>query len=191
MVLNGDTHAGTTGVRAGCHASHHASFAVMARPSGKPAGSGCPSLTQHQRQACSSRSGCAALSRRGLRFMHPGKLTPGRKGHRRFACRAPSLRRNPAHVHPGAVHPFTSLSPGLRQPQPGWLSRDTAVLPQNFLPEGRQKLSRPPRTSAPGRGRLRPAAKVLKRVKVIPPGTPQQASAKRQHRGSRNSTGDG
>ncbi|AXZ45961.1 single-stranded DNA-binding protein (plasmid) [Citrobacter freundii] len=27
-------------------------------------------------------------------------------------------------------------------------------------------------------------------MKVIPPGTPQQAPAKRQHRGSRNSTGD-
>ncbi|WGE31045.1 single-stranded DNA-binding protein (plasmid) [Edwardsiella tarda] len=35
------------------------------------------------------------------------------------------------------------------------------------------------------------AAKVLKRVKVIPPGTKQQAPAKRQNRGSRNSTGDG
>ncbi|HHT2894805.1 TPA: single-stranded DNA-binding protein, partial [Klebsiella pneumoniae] len=33
--------------------------------------------------------------------------------------------------------------------------------------------------------------KVLKRVKVIPPGTEQQVPAKRQHRGSRNSTGDG
>ncbi|HHT2893249.1 TPA: hypothetical protein ACTYS2_004091 [Enterobacter hormaechei] len=58
--MNGDTFTGTTGVRAGCHAPHHARLAVMARPSGKPSGSGCPSLTQHQRQACSDRNGRAA-----------------------------------------------------------------------------------------------------------------------------------
>ncbi|HHA2230602.1 TPA: single-stranded DNA-binding protein [Enterobacter ludwigii] len=34
------------------------------------------------------------------------------------------------------------------------------------------------------------AAKVLKRVKVIPEGIQQQVPAKHQHRGSRNSTGD-
>ncbi|EAW1288481.1 TPA: hypothetical protein ACJGVM_003722 [Salmonella enterica subsp. enterica serovar Welikade] len=35
------------------------------------------------------------------------------------------------------------------------------------------------------------AAKVLKRVKVTTRGTEQQVPAKRQNRGSRNSTGDG
>ncbi|MDF6315661.1 single-stranded DNA-binding protein, partial [Escherichia coli] len=34
------------------------------------------------------------------------------------------------------------------------------------------------------------AAKVLKRVKFIPQGIQQQVPAKRQNRGSRNSTGD-
>ncbi|AXD74627.1 single-stranded DNA-binding protein [Salmonella enterica subsp. enterica serovar Java] len=35
------------------------------------------------------------------------------------------------------------------------------------------------------------AAKVLKRVMAVPEGTEQQLPAKRQNRGSRNSTGDG
>ncbi|HGE8081467.1 TPA: single-stranded DNA-binding protein, partial [Salmonella enterica] len=35
------------------------------------------------------------------------------------------------------------------------------------------------------------AAKVLKRVMAVPEGTEQQVPAKRQNRGSRNSTGDG
>ncbi|EHG2954973.1 hypothetical protein J3704_004224 [Salmonella enterica subsp. diarizonae serovar 61:z52:z53] len=45
-----------------------------------------PGLSQRQRQACSIRSGCAApFTRRILRFMHPGKLTPGCKAQRLFA----------------------------------------------------------------------------------------------------------
>ncbi|WP_074441989.1 single-stranded DNA-binding protein [Salmonella enterica] len=64
-------------------------------------------------------------------------------------------------------------------------------IPQNFLPKSRQKLLR----SAPGQSfpvvAVMPhAAKVLKRVKFIPQGIQQQVPAKRQNRGSRNSTGD-
>ncbi|EIJ8345316.1 hypothetical protein U9E94_004327 [Salmonella enterica] len=45
-----------------------------------------PRLSQRQRQACCDRSGHAALfTRRILRFLHPGKLTPGCKAQRRFA----------------------------------------------------------------------------------------------------------
>ncbi|ELC5340079.1 hypothetical protein RJL32_003825 [Salmonella enterica] len=43
-------------------------------------------LSQRQRQACCDRSGHAApFTRRILRFLHPGKLTPGCKAQRRFA----------------------------------------------------------------------------------------------------------
>ncbi|EOP0205565.1 single-stranded DNA-binding protein [Escherichia coli] len=64
-------------------------------------------------------------------------------------------------------------------------------IPQNFLPKSRQKLLR----SAPGQSEtavavMPLAAKVLKRVKFIPQGIQQQVPAKRQNRGSRNSTGD-
>ncbi|WP_205418924.1 hypothetical protein, partial [Enterobacter hormaechei] len=54
--------------------------------------------------------------------LRPGKLTPGRKGQRRFACRAPTLRRVPAHCLPV---PHTRMSPcrlGLIQPQPAALT---------------------------------------------------------------------
>lgn len=45
-----------------------------------------PRLSQRQRQACCDRSGHAALfTRRILRFLHPGKLTPGCKAQHRFA----------------------------------------------------------------------------------------------------------
>ncbi|OLP11864.1 hypothetical protein AGG97_18515 [Klebsiella michiganensis] len=50
-------------------------------------------------RAVSAGGYAAPFTRRDLRFMPPGKLTPGRKGQRRFACRAPTLRRVPAHVH--------------------------------------------------------------------------------------------
>ncbi|RSK63182.1 single-stranded DNA-binding protein [Enterobacter huaxiensis] len=52
-------------------------------------------------------------------------------------------------------------------------------------------MSRSPRTSASAGGVHAPAAKVLKRVRCFIPGMVQQAPAKRQYRGSRNSTGDG
>ncbi|HHW4388392.1 TPA: single-stranded DNA-binding protein [Escherichia coli] len=64
-------------------------------------------------------------------------------------------------------------------------------IPQNFLPKSRQKLLRSaPGQSFPAVAVMPLAAKVLKRVKFIPQGKQQQVPAKRQNRGSRNSTGD-
>ncbi|MCV5735343.1 single-stranded DNA-binding protein [Escherichia coli] len=64
-------------------------------------------------------------------------------------------------------------------------------IPQNFLPRSRQKLLRSaPGQSFPAVAVMPLAAKVLKRVKFIPQGIQQQGPAKRQNRGSRNSTGD-
>nr|WP_096966872.1 single-stranded DNA-binding protein [Escherichia coli] len=64
-------------------------------------------------------------------------------------------------------------------------------IPQNFLPKSRQKLLRfAPGQSFPAVAVMPLAAKVLKRVKFIPQGIQQQVPAKRQNRGSRNSTGD-
>ncbi|WP_407588443.1 single-stranded DNA-binding protein, partial [Escherichia coli] len=60
-----------------------------------------------------------------------------------------------------------------------------------FLPKSRQKLLRSaPGQSFPAVAVMPLAAKVLKRVKFIPQGIQQQVPAKRQNRGSRNSTGD-
>ncbi|WP_407219701.1 single-stranded DNA-binding protein [Escherichia coli] len=65
-------------------------------------------------------------------------------------------------------------------------------IPQNFLPKSRQKLLRSaPGQSFPAVAVMPLAAKVLKRVKFIPQGIQQQVPAKRQNRGSRNSTDDG
>ncbi|EOX5444354.1 single-stranded DNA-binding protein [Escherichia coli] len=64
-------------------------------------------------------------------------------------------------------------------------------IPQNFFPKSRQKLLRSaPGQSFPAVAVMPLAAKVLKRVKFIPQGIQQQVPAKRQNRGSRNSTGD-
>ncbi|HGE2374597.1 TPA: single-stranded DNA-binding protein [Escherichia coli] len=64
-------------------------------------------------------------------------------------------------------------------------------IPQKFLPRSRQKLLRSaPGQSFPAVAVMPLAAKVLKRVKFIPQGIQQQVPAKRQNRGSRNSTGD-
>ncbi|MGG7319972.1 single-stranded DNA-binding protein [Escherichia coli] len=64
-------------------------------------------------------------------------------------------------------------------------------IPPNFLPRSRQKLLRSaPGQSFPAVAVMPLAAKVLKRVKFIPQGIQQQVPAKRQNRGSRNSTGD-
>ncbi|EFN8730660.1 single-stranded DNA-binding protein [Escherichia coli] len=65
-------------------------------------------------------------------------------------------------------------------------------IPQNFLPKSRQKLLR----SAPGLAEtvvavMPHAAKVLKQVMVNTGGNKEQVPAKRQNRGSRNSTDDG
>ncbi|EBD6261922.1 TPA: single-stranded DNA-binding protein [Escherichia coli] len=65
-------------------------------------------------------------------------------------------------------------------------------IPPNFLPKSRQKLLR----SAPGQSfpvvAVMPhAAKVLKQVMVNTGGNKEQVPAKRQNRGSRNSTDDG
>ncbi|WP_244589449.1 single-stranded DNA-binding protein [Escherichia coli] len=62
-------------------------------------------------------------------------------------------------------------------------------IPQNFLPRSRQKLLRSaPGQSFPAVAVMPLAAKVLKQVMVNTGGNKEQVSAKRQNRGSRNST---
>ncbi|UGH38980.1 single-stranded DNA-binding protein (plasmid) [Escherichia coli] len=65
-------------------------------------------------------------------------------------------------------------------------------IPQNFLPRSRQKLLRSaPGQSFPSVAVMPLAAKVLKKVMVNTGGNKRQVPAKRQNRGSRNSTDDG
>ncbi|WP_456291016.1 single-stranded DNA-binding protein [Escherichia coli] len=65
-------------------------------------------------------------------------------------------------------------------------------IPQKFLPKSRQKLLRSaPGQSFPAVAVMPLAAKVLKQVMVNTGGNKRQVPAKRQNRGSRNSTDDG
>ncbi|EQA4621028.1 single-stranded DNA-binding protein [Escherichia coli] len=62
-------------------------------------------------------------------------------------------------------------------------------IPQKFLPKSRQKLLRSaPGQSFPAVAVMPLAAKVLKQVMVNTGGNKRQVPAKRQNRGSRNST---
>ncbi|WP_078206242.1 single-stranded DNA-binding protein [Escherichia coli] len=62
-------------------------------------------------------------------------------------------------------------------------------IPQNFLPRSRRKLLRSaPGQSFPAVAVMPLAAKVLKQVMVNTGGNKEQVPAKRQNRGSRNST---
>ncbi|HHU7689740.1 single-stranded DNA-binding protein [Escherichia coli] len=62
-------------------------------------------------------------------------------------------------------------------------------IPQNFLPKSRQKLLRSaPGQSFPAVAVMPLAAKVFKKVMVNTGGNKRQVPAKRQNRGSRNST---
>ncbi|EOK2392410.1 single-stranded DNA-binding protein [Escherichia coli] len=62
-------------------------------------------------------------------------------------------------------------------------------IPQKFLPKSRQKLLRSaPGQSFPAVAVMPLAAKVLKKVMVNTGGNKRQVPAKRQNRGSRNST---
>ncbi|MCK2461634.1 single-stranded DNA-binding protein [Escherichia coli] len=62
-------------------------------------------------------------------------------------------------------------------------------IPQKFLPRSRQKLLRSaPGQSFPAVAVMPLAAKVLKQVMVNTGGNKEQVPAKRQNRGSRNST---
>ncbi|MDF1095363.1 single-stranded DNA-binding protein [Escherichia coli] len=64
-------------------------------------------------------------------------------------------------------------------------------IPPNFLPRSRQKLLRSaPGQSFPAVAVMPLAAKVLKQVMVNTGGNKEQVPAKRQNRGSRNSTDD-
>ena len=120
-------------------------------------------------------------------------MPPGCKAQRRFAHALFVVAAGPCPLL--CPVPYTRLSPcrrgkdshnRLRQ------SRGEMHIPQKFLPGSRQKLLR----SAPGQSfpvvTVMPlAAKVLKRVMVNTGGNKRQVPAKRQNRGSRNSTGDG
>jgi hypothetical protein len=117
------------------------------------------------------------FTRRILRFLHPGKLTPGCKAQRRFA---PALSVVAAGSCSFLAWFFTLLSPfGLRQAQS--LSAVQGKWHAATAPDIRHR----PRWFTP----LRRTA--LKRVKVTTSGRVQQVPAKRQNRGPGNSTGDG
>ncbi len=67
----------------GCHAPHRASRAVSARPL---RGSGFSSLCRNVNgRLAATVPVTPPFTRRILRFLHPGKLTPGCKAQRRFA----------------------------------------------------------------------------------------------------------
>lgn len=154
----------TQGVRAGCHAAHRASFAVTARPCGKPPGSGCSSLTQGQ--ACRRRQRRRRpFPRRGLRLLHPGRP---RRAVRRPAVTLAAHRRGSGKPSPclSCLSPFQPFHRGQSPPQPVPGIQATQALAKNFLPKSRQKLFRQARTPAPCRGVTAPAAAVLKRVKI-------------------------
>ncbi len=147
---------------------------------------GYPSLTQNP--ACSSRTGCAARSRRRRRSSHPG-TNPGRDVRRNAVSRRAIyvIAACPCSCLSPAFSPFKFRSPGLRQPQPVWLSRVKLRAPQNFL---QQKVLRSPRTAAPGRARLRPCGEGSQTGDGSNEGKCKAGPAERQNRGSRNSTGD-
>ncbi|EHI7918152.1 single-stranded DNA-binding protein [Salmonella enterica] len=63
--------------------------------------------------------------------------------------------------------------------------------PQKFLPQTSKTFAFCPGQVRQAVAVMPFAAKVLKRVMAVPEGTEQQVPAKRQNRGSRNSTGDG
>ncbi|ELW4722799.1 hypothetical protein QL369_003577 [Salmonella enterica] len=72
-----------------------------------------PRLSQRQRQACCDRSGHAALfTRRILRFLHPGKLTPGCKAQRRFAPALSVVAAGSCSFLAWFFHPFESFRRG-------------------------------------------------------------------------------
>ncbi|EGJ0623102.1 hypothetical protein J4198_005145 [Salmonella enterica] len=75
------------------------------------------------------------MSRRNLRSLHPGQMTPGCKAQRRFANRA--SRRCGGFLLISTSGAVTRLSPcrrGLIQPQPATPVQGEVNSPQNFLP---------------------------------------------------------
>lgn len=118
---------------------------------------------------------------------------PRYKGQRRFANRA-SRRCGGSLpvVLSGAIHLFKPLSPGAKtattvSASPGvkCTSRKT------FCPEAGKNFCGLPGQSFPSVAVMPLAAKVLKKVMVNTGGNKRQVPAKRQNRGSRNSTDDG
>ncbi|UAN18674.1 hypothetical protein [Enterobacter asburiae] len=90
----------------GCHAPHRASFAVSARPL---RGSGFPSLCRNVNgRLAATVPVTPPFTRRILRFLHPGKLTPGCKAQRRFAPARSVVAAGSCSFPPGH---FTPLSP--------------------------------------------------------------------------------
>ena len=120
-----------------------------------PSGSGFPSQavatsTAGLLRPFRSRRPCRAVS---CAFRTPAVRLPGCKAQRRFACRAPTLRRVPAHFHFRCrITRFSPCRQGLIQPQPVALTVQGVMnSPQNFLPESGQKLlcSAPDRCAMP------------------------------------------
>ncbi len=126
----------------------------------------------------------------------PGIPAKGRRDVRRNAVSQTALHVVAAGPCPLLCPlPFTCLSPcrrGHRQPQPSPPVQGEMHIPPNFLPRSRQKLLRSaPGQSFPAVAVMPLAAKVLKQVMVNTGGNKEQVPAKRQNRGSRNSTDDG
>ncbi len=153
---------------------------------------GFASLTQNPGLAATVTGRAALWSRRGLRSRHPGKATPD-KAQRRFAHALSVVAAGPCSL-PAEV-PHTRMSPCRR-------GDDSHNLPRTDCPVVNEQPTKfftqnPVKSFAFCPGQVRQAvavmplaAKVLKRVKFIPQGIQQQVPAKRQNRGSRNSTGD-
>lgn len=90
----------------GCHAPHRASCAVSARPL---LGSGFPSLCRNVNgRLAATVPVTPPFTRRILRFLHPGKQTPGCKAQRRFAPARSVVAAGSCSFPPGH---FTPLSP--------------------------------------------------------------------------------
>jgi len=143
----------------------------------------------------------APRSRRVRRSHHPGYNTNcDRRDVRRNAvsrCRASRHCDDPCRIIPGSISPFKYLSPGLIQAQPALLSMGRQAFRSKYFPAipqaplDRKIFPAHPRTSAPGHARLRPRGEGSQTGEGHTKGTVRQVPQKRQHRGSRNSTGDG
>ncbi|WP_407712947.1 hypothetical protein [Enterobacter asburiae] len=94
----------------GCHAPHRASIAVSARPL---RGSGFSSLCRNVNgRLAATVPVTPPFTRRILRFLHPGILTPGCKAQRRFAPARSVVAAGSCSFLAWFFHPFDSFRRG-------------------------------------------------------------------------------
>ncbi len=77
------------------------------------------------------------LSRRGLRSRHPGKRRRNVRSNAVSQTALHVVAAGPCSLPASATHPYESLSPGLRQPQPAALTVGVNEQPTKFLPRTR------------------------------------------------------